>query len=84
VDRVYLHLDVDAIDAGLGLANGHAARGGLGLEAVRAVVDGLARRIEVAAVAFTAFDPAADPARRFGTTAVEVVRASVAAILTAS
>jgi arginase len=60
VARVYLHFDLDSIDAGEARANEYAAPGGPGvehaLECVRLVCD----RLPVAAAALTAYDPAFD------------------------
>jgi arginase len=58
--RVYLHLDLDALDAGEGVANAYAAPGGPSLERYLAAVDAVFDRFEVAAAALTAYDPAAD------------------------
>jgi arginase len=60
VSRVYLHLDLDALDVAEGRANEYAAPGGPSLEAYLAAVDGVFDRFEVAAAALTAYDPAAD------------------------
>jgi arginase len=59
-DRIYLHVDLDALDSGVGRANPYAAPGGpsLGglLDAIGAVFD----RFEVTAAALTAYDPRVD------------------------
>jgi arginase len=58
--RVYLHLDLDALDVSEGRANEYAAPGGPSLDAYLAAVDAVFDRFEVAAAALTAYDPAAD------------------------
>jgi len=58
--RVYLHLDLDALDAREGRANGFAAAGGPTLERYLEAVDAVFDRFAVAAAALTAYDPAAD------------------------
>jgi arginase len=58
--RVYLHLDLDALDVGEGAANGYAAPGGPTLERCLEAVDAVFDRFEVAAAALTSYDPAAD------------------------
>jgi arginase len=77
VDGVYLHLDFDSLDPGLGRANEFAAAGGLGIDDLRAVVSTVARRTTIGAISFTAYDPGADPERRFGRTALEAIQATV-------
>lgn len=60
VSRVYLHLDLDALDVSEGRANEYAAPGGPSLAAYLAAVDEVFDRFSVAAVALTAYDPAFD------------------------
>jgi arginase len=60
VDRVYLHVDLDALDAGVGRANPYAAPGGPSLDALLAGIDGVFDRFDVAAAALTAYDPRVD------------------------
>jgi arginase len=60
VRRVYLHLDVDALDASAGRANQYAAPGGPSLERYREAVAAVFARFTVAAAAVTAWDPAFD------------------------
>jgi len=81
VDGVYLHLDFDSIDPGLGRANEYAADGGLGIEDVRATVSAVAARTAILAASFTAYNPDLDPDRRFRATAIELVATVVAAAL---
>jgi arginase len=61
VGRVYLHFDLDAIDADEVRANEYAAGGGPTLEAALAAVDDVFDRFDVAAAALTAYDPSVDP-----------------------
>ncbi|HEX3316762.1 MAG TPA: arginase family protein [Solirubrobacteraceae bacterium] len=58
--RVYLHLDLDALDAGEGAANGYAAAGGPTLTRYLDAVDAVFDRFAVAAAALTSYDPATD------------------------
>jgi arginase len=58
--RVYLHLDLDALDARAGAANAYAAPGGPSLERYLEAVDAVFDRFAVAAAALTSYDPAAD------------------------
>jgi len=59
VGRVYLHVDVDALDTSEGLANQYAAPGGSSLDAYRAGIAVFAR-FAVAAAGITAWDPTFD------------------------
>jgi arginase len=60
VGRVYLHVDLDALDIAVGRANPYAAPGGPSLDALMAGVDAVFDRFEVAAAALTAYDPRVD------------------------
>jgi arginase len=58
--RVYLHIDLDVLDAGVGRANAYAAPGGPALAAVLDAVDAVFDRFDVAAAALTSYDPQTD------------------------
>jgi arginase len=58
--QVYLHVDLDVLDAATGRANPYAASGGPSLAGVLAVVDAVFDRFDVAAAAFTSYDPRED------------------------
>lgn len=75
VSRVYLHVDLDALDPGVGIANRYSAPGGLGLEQLLAAIAAVAARFELAAAAITAYEPAADADGRMAAAAARVVAA---------
>ena len=60
VTDVYLHLDLDALDAGVGRANPYAAPGGPSRETLLAALDAVFDRFAVRAAALTAYDPRSD------------------------
>jgi arginase len=60
VSRVYLHIDLDVLDAGIGRANAYAAPGGPSLATVLGAVDAVFDRFDVAAAALTSYDPEED------------------------
>jgi arginase len=62
--RVYLHVDLDSIDIAAARANKYAAGGGPGLERVVECVRLVCARLNVAAAAITAYDPAFDEDER--------------------
>jgi arginase len=64
VGRVYLHFDLDVIDAGEARANEYGAGGGPTLEAALGAIDAVFDRFTVEAAAITAYDPAVDPRAR--------------------
>lgn len=64
VDSVYLHIDLDSLDAATGRANQYAAPGGPDADTLLARIDLVLERLPVQAVALTAYDPGADPERR--------------------
>jgi arginase len=57
---VYLHVDLDVLDTGVGRANPYAAPGGASLAGVLDAVDAVFDRFDVSAAAFTAYDPRED------------------------
>lgn len=60
VTRVYLHLDVDVLDAAFAPANEFAPRGGLLPDDVLAATEAVADRFSIAAAAVASYDPAFD------------------------
>jgi arginase len=60
VSRIYLHVDLDSIDAGEARANEYAAPGGPVVDRLAECVSLVARRFDVAAAAITAYDPTLD------------------------
>lgn len=60
VDRVYLHVDLDALDPAELSANAYATPGGLTVADVERVIAAVRRRFALGAVAFTSYDPTAD------------------------
>lgn len=60
VDRVYLHVDIDVLDAAAGRANEYAAPGGPDLPGLLAALEAVTQRFALAAAAITAYDPVHD------------------------
>jgi arginase len=60
VDRIYVHLDLDVLDASVATANTFAVSGGLTLDDVRFALSAIAEKLEIAGVTLSAYDPAAD------------------------
>jgi arginase len=73
VNGVYLHLDLDVVDSGEGRANTYACAGGYTRAALNAMLDRIAQRIPVKAMAVTAYDPDADPESSVAEAAIEFV-----------
>jgi arginase len=73
VDAVYVHVDLDVLDPSEGRANRWAVDGGLTAEELGLALDKIAARFDIAAAAFTAYDPAEDPERRIPKIAASVV-----------
>jgi arginase len=61
VSRVYLHVDLDSVDAAEATANEYAATGGPSVDRLVECVRDVRQRFTVAAAAITAYDPAFDP-----------------------
>jgi arginase len=66
---VYLHIDLDVLDPSEGRANAFAADGGLSVREVLYVIQAIRRKLPIAAVALTAYDPTCDPEGRICTAA---------------
>ena len=60
VARIYLHIDLDALDLTEGMANQYAAPGGLTLDQLLAAVHAVFARFRVSAAALAAYDPSYD------------------------
>jgi len=76
VGRVYVHLDLDVLDAGkVGKANEFATEGGLDTEEFEAALGMVRERFEVAAAGIASYDPAFDTDGRVLHTAIASARA---------
>ncbi|MBA2569415.1 MAG: arginase family protein [Actinobacteria bacterium] len=64
VDAVYVHIDLDVLDPSEGRANGWAVEGGFSADELERALDSITSRFEIAAAAFTAYDPACDEEAR--------------------
>lgn len=69
VTRIYLHVDLDALDASEGLANAYAAPGGPTLERLLDCIREASSRFTIVAAAITAYDPSIDESGRVLTAA---------------
>ena len=78
VGRVYVHLDLDVLDAEkVGRANEFAPRGGLGTEELLAALGMVSGRFDVAAAGIASYDPTFDADGRVLKTALACVGALV-------
>jgi arginase len=78
VERIYLHVDMDILEAGEALPNHLAVPGGLPVEAVEAIVGMLKERFEICAGAITSFDPDYDKEDQVLEAGFRIVKAFVA------
>jgi arginase len=74
VPRAYLHVDLDVLDPSEGRANRFAADGGLTVRELERAIELAFERLEVAAAAITAYDPALDTDGRMARAASDVIR----------
>jgi arginase len=75
VGRVYVHVDLDVLDAGkVGKANEFAVKGGPDAEELQAALGMVRERFEVAAVGIASFDPAFDANERILRVAIASAR----------
>jgi arginase len=73
VARVYLHIDLDALDLAEGRANQYAAPGGLTLNQLLSAVRAVFARFRVSAAALAAYDPSYDADGRLAQRASTIV-----------
>ncbi|MBW8768791.1 MAG: arginase family protein, partial [Gemmatimonadetes bacterium] len=75
VHRLYVHVDLDVLDATEGRANGYAGAEGISLAGLLEAIHTAGARCPIAAGAITAYDPAYDPDGRVCAAAFEVALA---------
>jgi arginase len=73
VSRIYLHVDLDALDTSEGRANRFAAAGGLSTGQLEWAIEMVFDRFPVAAAALTAYDPSLDDDGRVARAAARVI-----------
>jgi arginase len=73
VSRAYLHVDLDVLDPSEGRANRFAAEGGLSLAELDAAIELAFDRLQIAAGAITAYDPALDADGRMARAGARVI-----------
>jgi arginase len=78
VTRVYLHVDMDILDAGDALPNRFAVPGGLSVETVEEIIRMTQEKFEVCAGALTSFEPEYDKGNRILDAGMRIAEAFVA------
>lgn len=81
VGRVYIHLDLDALDVSEGRANEFAEPAGLTTDEIAGVFRLIAERFTVVGATLSAYDPAHDLDGRAGAAGVALLERLVAAVL---
>jgi arginase len=76
VDKMYLHLDLDVLDAAVATANSYAVSGGLTIEDVEYAIALIGREFEIVGVTLSAYEPAADADRRGAQAAIRLICAA--------
>lgn len=79
VSRIYLHVDLDALDPSEGTANAFSARQGLRLDQLLEALEATFARFDVAGAAVTAYDPSVDADGRMAKSARRAIGAIVEA-----
>jgi arginase len=74
ITGLYLHLDLDVLDAEVANVNVYSAPGGLGGDQLDELVAAVVREFPVRAVSLTAYDPARDPEERVPPIALRILR----------
>lgn len=75
VDRIYLHLDLDALDPEVARVNSYQAPEGLTVEEVIEVIAAVGERSKISVAALAAYDPGVDEDGSAGEAALELVEA---------
>jgi len=78
VDRIYIHLDLDVIDAGIASANKFAVAGGLTLDDTEYALSQIAAVFRIAGITLSAYDPAADDNGEAAKVAIHLIRKAAA------
>ena len=76
VDKMYVHLDLDVLDAGVATANSYAVPGGLTVDDVEHAVALIGQNFEIAAVTLSAYEPSADADGRAAQAAIRLACAA--------
>jgi arginase len=79
VRRLYVHVDLDVLDASEGRANGYVGGSGITLARLLATIEAVGVRCPIAAGAITAYDPAYDDDGRVCAAAIDVALGLAAA-----
>jgi arginase len=78
VEQVYVHLDLDVLDARIASANHFAVGGGLSTDDVEYALTTIARDLRIAGLTLSAYDPAADEDGAAAQAAIRLVCAGAA------
>ena len=73
VDRIYVHLDLDVLDASVAAANSFAVSGGLTVDDARYALMAIAEKLEIGAITLSAFDPDADTSGSAARAAIDLI-----------
>jgi arginase len=73
---MYVHLDLDVLDAGVASANKFAVSGGLTIDEVEFSLGQIARNFRIGAVTLSAYDPAGDTNGEAGRAAIHLICAA--------
>ena len=72
-DSIYLHIDVDVMNTGMGRPNNLAGPGGLSPQTVRRLVKAIREQVRIAACAIASYDPALDAAGSYHQAIVDLI-----------
>ncbi len=73
VDEIYVHLDLDVLDAAVAAANNFAVTGGLTIEDVDFALSRIGKSFRITSVALTAYDPEADSHGQAARAAIQLI-----------
>jgi arginase len=80
VEKIYVHLDLDVLDANVAHANHFANEGGLSVEDVEFALSAVASELRIAALTLSAYDPTADTDGAAARAAIRLICAAAALV----
>ena len=78
-NRVHVHIDLDVLDAAAARANSYAVGGGVTVEQMEAALTSIGRRLPIAGITLSAYDPAADSDGKAAQAAIRLLCAAARA-----
>ena len=76
MQEIYVHLDLDVLDAEVATANKYAVAGGLSIDDVEYALSRIGNELSIAALTLSAYDPGVDTDGAAATAAIRLICAA--------